>query len=92
MPASKKYYRFAVQFATRDPTRERYVTEYFRTAAEVGVRIGCHANTVFNILSGKDSKLSNEYSIKRVKVPIFRMVRNKQREMYNASGDSDDSV
>jgi len=91
MPASKKYYRFAIEFETRDPTRKRFVTEYFRTAVEVGERIGCHANTVFNILNGKDSKLSHEYDIKRVKVPIFRMVRTEQIDMYDANGDSDDS-
>jgi len=70
---------------------KRYVTEYFRTAVEVGERNGCHANTVFNILNGEGSKLSHEYDIKRVKVPVFHMVRTEQIDMYDANSDSDDS-
>ena len=66
MVNSKKTYRFAVHYLTRDPENERLVTEYFRTAEEVAAQLGCNRSTIFNVLHGKSSRLLRDYEIERI--------------------------
>lgn len=74
MVNSAKTFRFAVIYTTREPERERLITEYFRTATEAANRIGCTRNTIFNMLQGKRTRLGMEYQIKRVHKPTERAV------------------
>lgn len=68
MVKSQKTYRFAVHYLTRDPERERLVTKYFRTAAEVAAHLGCTRGTIFNVLLGKGTRLLRDYEIERVNI------------------------
>lgn len=90
MVNSVKTYRFAVHYSTRDPERERLVTEYFRTATEAGERIGCTRNTVFNMLQGKPTRLGQKYRVERVRMATERSVPVASCEIYDPSA-SDDS-
>jgi hypothetical protein len=91
MVNSAKRYRFAVHFSTREPERDRLVTEYFRTAAAAAERIGCTRNTVFNMLQGKPSRLGQEYRVERVDMPTERAAPVPSREIYDPAATSDDS-